>query len=613
LCSATGIALGTPVTFDNCGVTSIVNNAPASFPVGTTVVIWTVTDIDGNTATANQNVIVNDNQNPTITVPADITVNANIGLCSATGIALGTPVTFDNCGVTSIVNNAPASFPVGTNVVVWTVTDIHGNTATANQNVIVIDNQNPTITAPAAVTVKADAGKHTASGVVLGTPVTADNCGVQTVTNNAPSSFPAGTTVVTWTVTDLHGNTNTATQSVTVIDNQPPTITSPVAVSIPENSTSVMTVTATDPDIGDSFTFSISGGADAGKFTIDATTGELKFITAPDFEIPTDADLNNIYVVNVTVTDAGGLSDTKTISVTVTDVNDAPADIILSNNMVYEHQAKGTTIGTFTTIDEDAGDTHVYTIQPGNDASSFALSNDTLQTAAVFDYNTKQVYIVTIRTTDQGGLYVDKDFTIMVKNVNEPPQILDNNNNPADTLYFDAYDNETLQICLNVFDPDHDKTGISDVHLLGGTSGATISDKDDCIDYLSAGSFVGKDKLFVKVTDNGTPPLSDSAIIIINVHPTFIISQGISPNNDGVNDVWLIDGIERHPDNAVTIFSRYGDIVYKIKGYNNTTIVWKGEYNTGQKSNSEAPDGTYFYLIEIANGPKLTGFIVLKR
>jgi hypothetical protein len=94
-----------------------------------------------------------------------------------------------------------------------------GNITTGVQTVIVSDETVPTITAPAAVSVAAD-GSCTASGVVLGSPVTADNCGVASVTNNAPLVFPLGATVVVWTVTDTNGNTASANQTVTVTGTQ---------------------------------------------------------------------------------------------------------------------------------------------------------------------------------------------------------------------------------------------------------------------------------------------------------------------------------------------------------------------------------------------------------
>ncbi len=97
------------------------------------------------------------------------------------------------------------------------------------------------------------------------------------------------------------------------------------AISVAENSTAVTTVTATDADLpAQTLTYSISGGADAGKFTINANTGALGFITAPNFEAPADAGANNVYDLTVQVSD-GILTDTQAISITVTNVNDAPS------------------------------------------------------------------------------------------------------------------------------------------------------------------------------------------------------------------------------------------------------------------------------------------------
>ncbi len=231
-CVATGVALGTPTTADNCSVVSVVNNAPAIFPLGNTTVIWTVTDGSGNFATCSQLVSVTDTQLPTIACPANITVPANSGTCVATGLALGTPTTSDNCSVASVTNDGPFTFPLGTTTVTWTVTDGSGNTATCTQTVTVIDTQLPTITCPVAVTVPADAGLCTASAVALGSPVTSDNCSVASVTNNAPTAFPLGNTAVTWTVMDGSGNLVSCSQTVTVIDTQAPTITCPANVTV---------------------------------------------------------------------------------------------------------------------------------------------------------------------------------------------------------------------------------------------------------------------------------------------------------------------------------------------------------------------------------------------
>ncbi|MBE0654564.1 MAG: HYR domain-containing protein, partial [Bacteroidales bacterium] len=217
-------ALGTPTTSDNCGIASVVNNAPAAFPTGNTTVIWTVTDNSGLTATASQVVTVIDNQPPVIVAPANVSVNTDAGTCTATAAALGTHTPSDNCGIASVVNNAPGTFPTGNTTVTWTVTDNAGLTATASQLVTVVDNQLPVIVAPANVSVNTDPGSCNATGVLLGTPTTSDNCGIASVVNNAPAAFPTGNTTVTWTVTDNSGLTATATQVVTVTDKQPPVI-----------------------------------------------------------------------------------------------------------------------------------------------------------------------------------------------------------------------------------------------------------------------------------------------------------------------------------------------------------------------------------------------------
>ncbi len=92
------------------------------------------------------------------------------------------------------------------------------------------------------------------------------------------------------------------------------------SINVAENQTAVTTVAATGNPVP---TFSIQGGADAARFSINGATGALTFNAAPDFENPTDADGNNTYIVTVRATNAVG-NDEQTITVTVTNVNEAP-------------------------------------------------------------------------------------------------------------------------------------------------------------------------------------------------------------------------------------------------------------------------------------------------
>ncbi len=120
----------------------------------------------------------------------------------------------------------------------------------------------------------------------------------------------------------------TAAGSSVLAINQTPVISSnggsaTATRSLAENTTAVTTVLAADPDAGTTLTYAISGGADAARFQIDAASGALAFIAAPNFEAPTDAGANNVYDVIVSASD-GTLTDTQAIAVTVTNANEAP-------------------------------------------------------------------------------------------------------------------------------------------------------------------------------------------------------------------------------------------------------------------------------------------------
>ncbi len=124
---------------------------------------------------------------------------------------------------------------------------------------------------------------------------------------------------------DPNGN-HGAGESYVVFGNAAPTITSSDVANVLENQTFAIDVNASDnaDDEGAGLTYSLSGGVDAELFSIDSATGVVTFAAAPDFETPADADLNNDYEIEVTVTDSGTqvgtFSDVQNITITVTDV-----------------------------------------------------------------------------------------------------------------------------------------------------------------------------------------------------------------------------------------------------------------------------------------------------
>jgi len=87
--------------------------------------------------------------------------------------------------------------------------------------------------------------------------------------------------------------------------------------------------------------------------------------------------------------------------------------------------------------------------------------------------------------------------------------------------------------------------------------------------------------------------------------------SGITPNNDGKNDVWIIENIELYPENTVQIFNRWGTEVWFEKNYDNDNVIWKG--NTGNKDEGfQMASATYFYVAEVG-GKIYKGWVEITR
>lgn len=187
--------------------------------------------------------------------------------------------------------------------------------------------------------------------------------------------------------------------------------------SLAENSsvpTVIGTLTTTDADAGDTFTYSIVAG-DTSRFEI--TGDSLRASAVADYEAQSQ------YSLTLRTTDSAGLTFDKTFTISITNVNETPSSVALSSSSIDENRPAGSVVGTLSTSDPDAGDTFSYSLLSG-DTSLFAISGDQLTTTAAFNYESASSYSVTIRSTDAGGLVFDKTFTIGVNNVNEAPTLL---------------------------------------------------------------------------------------------------------------------------------------------------------------------------------------------
>jgi hypothetical protein len=253
--------------------------------------------------------------------------------------------------------------------------------------------------------------------------------------------------VVTVQASDGAGGTATQTLSVTVtpVNDNGPVITSngggtTASVSIAENSTAVTTITATDADLPiQTLSFSITGGADAALFTVDAATGVLEFLAAPDYESPADADGDNVYLVTVQASDGAGGTTTQTLSVTVTPVNDN-APVITSNGggatASVSVAENSTAVTTVTATDADlTSQTLNYSISGGADAARFTINASTgvLQFAAAPDYESladadgNNIYVVTVQASDGAGGIATQTLSVTVTPVNDNAPVITSN------------------------------------------------------------------------------------------------------------------------------------------------------------------------------------------
>jgi hypothetical protein len=340
---------------------------------------------------------------------------------------------------------------------------------------------------------------------VVGGGATAIDDGTDTVRNFEFYQFADGT----YTQEEILG----------LVANFPPTITSngggvTAVVNVAENGTTVTTVTATDPDVGATQTYSISGGVDAALFSIDATTGALSFITAPDFEAPR----SNIYDVIVQVSD-GALTDTQAIAVTVTNVNEAPVIISAAAVNVAEND---TAAATVVATDVDAGTTLTYTITGGADAALFVLDPNTgvlsFVNAPDFEAPRSNIYDVIVQVSD-GVLTDTQAVAVTVTNVNEAPTITSNGG--AD-LTTSINENSTVVTTVTAADPDA-APGLTFSVAGGADAGLfTINATTGVLSFITAPDFenpVGGDNVYdvvVQVSDAGG--LTDTQAIAVTVN-----------------------------------------------------------------------------------------------
>ena len=259
------------------------------------------------------------------------------------------------------------------------------------------------------------------------------------------------------------------------VNNLAPVFSSSSSASFAENGTgTALDVNADNGGDGSNdsgVSYAITGGTDSGAFGIDASTGELTFNSAPDFENPTDSDGQNDYVVDVTADDGASSNNTttQTITVTVTDANDAPTVTNAVSDFSVDEDAANSTFdltGIFSDSEDNDGDL-TFSVVSNSNSALVTASVDNAADQLTLDYQDDQSGTATLiaRATDGGGLFAEDQFAVTVNAVNDRPTIT----GPSGTLQFDE------DVTSEVLGPGNQALQVGDIDAGGSDVEVSLS------------------------------------------------------------------------------------------------------------------------------------------
>ena len=356
-------------------------------------------------------------------------------------------------------------------------------------------------------------------------------------------------------VLDGSGGSASTNLMVTVndINESPNFLSTPLSVSIAENlptGVNVIRIKASDEDSSDSLTYSLSG-TNSSHFAISSSAG---LVTTAQL---LDKETVGSYSLNVTVTD-GTLSVTESLSITVSDVNDAPAfnDAPYATTVVENDAAAA--VYTVSATDED-GDSLTFTIT-GTGSVDFSLNPTTgvVTLADALDYESTSVYYLTIRASDSNGGVATTSLNVTVVDQNDSPQFLSTSytvnigeNLPVGTT--------VIKVVASDQDPSDSLTyslsGTNNNHFSIGSSTGVISTAQE-LDRENINSY----SLTVSVSD-GSVTVSEAISIGVdngNDPPTFSNSPFNVSVNENINSGNLLTVSATDDDGDAISFSIYG-------------------------------------------------------
>lgn len=344
--------------------------------------------------------------------------------------------------------------------------------------------------------------------------------GVVTVANGSLLNYESASSH-TITVQASDGTNNT-TQNFTVSltdANDAPVIANQT-LSIAENSAnsaSVGTVTASDADAAQSLTYAITAGNTDGLFSINAANGQLSI--ANNANLNYELTPSRALTVSVTDNGAGTLSSSATVTVNLTDVNEAP--VIANQAMnVFDTAVNGDTVGTVAATEPDAAQTLTYAITAGNGAGAFAINTASgLVTVADATQLGTATHNLTISATDNGAgtLSSSANLAITINEVNDAPvinnqtfNVNENSSNGSVVATAAASDPEGNALLYQIMAGNTDN-----IFAINSANGQITIANNTNLNYENATQY----NLTVKVTEQGTPDVFNaSATITIDIN-----------------------------------------------------------------------------------------------
>ena len=249
---------------------------------------------------------------------------------------------------------------------------------------------------------------------------------------------------VTVTVTDAGGLSDSQTMSISVGDTNEATVAEDSSETTGENAVLNGQVSATDGD-GDSITYSVSSQPAEGSVNMSGD-GAYSFDPGSDFDDLATGESREVSF-DYTADDGNGSTDTGTVTIEVTGTNDAPSSVALSGDSTITEDATGSVVGTLSTTDVDASDTHAYAVSDNrfevvdDGAGNMQLK---LKDGQSIDADSEASVDVTVTSSDGNGGSLDETFSLTIDpNADAPTISVGSTTNTLISTDFEAYSTVT--------------------------------------------------------------------------------------------------------------------------------------------------------------------------